>query len=124
MKAYRLNPERIAYLESAGWRAYYDRDWPKLLHLLVTLCQEQFRIPFPTSLLAAYYVTRAAAAWAPVDHDEEKVKTYYAKFYRLARRDSALNFDPVSGRRIGTAIQRGPPPVIRPSPTRPSSSRR
>lgn len=94
MKAFRFTPERVAYLEAAGWRAYYDRNWPKLLNLLVTLCQEQFHIPFPTSLLAAYYVTRAAAAWAPVDHDEDRVKSYYARFYQLARRHSSLRFDP------------------------------
>ncbi|HEX5415295.1 MAG TPA: hypothetical protein VFZ25_06500 [Chloroflexota bacterium] len=95
MPVFRFRPERVAYLEAAGWRAYYDRAWPRLLSLLVTLCQEQFRIPFPMSLLAAYYATRAAAAWAPVDHDEAKVKDFYAKFYRLARRYSNLRFDPV-----------------------------
>ena len=90
---FQFKPERVAYFEAAGWRAYYDRNWLRLLGLIVSLCQEQFRIPFPVSLLAAYYVTRASVAWVPLDHDERVVQAYYEKFYRLARRYSGLTFD-------------------------------
>ena len=92
--SFRFNPDRVAYFEATGWRAYYDRAWFKLLALIVSLCQEQFRIPFPVSLLAAYYVTRASIAWAPLDHDVSVVHAFYEKFYRLARRYSGLQFDP------------------------------
>ena len=91
---FKLNPERVAYFEAAGWRAYYDQKWIKMLRLIVGLCQEQFGIPFPWSLLAGYYTTRASAAWVPIDHDEQKVLRYLAKFYQLARRFSGLTFDP------------------------------
>jgi hypothetical protein len=94
MKTFQYNPDRVAYFEAAGWRAYYDRAWLKLLRLIVSLCQEQFRIPFPMSLLAAYYVTRASIAWVPLDHDENVVRHFYEKFYRLARQYSGLRFDP------------------------------
>jgi hypothetical protein len=47
MGGFRLDPERIAALEAGGWRAYYDRDWLKLMRLMVLLTQEQFHIPFP-----------------------------------------------------------------------------
>ncbi|MEJ2267171.1 MAG: hypothetical protein P8X95_27315 [Anaerolineales bacterium] len=89
-----FNPERIANYEANGWRAYYDRKWLRLLRLIVALAQEEFRIPFPNSLLAAYYITRASAAWVPVDHDARVVQAHYEKFYRLARRYSGLIFDP------------------------------
>src|SRR4051794_7833576 len=89
----RFDPDRIAYCEATGWRAYYDRDWLKLLRLVVSLCEEQFGIPFPVSLVAAYYVTRASIAWVPIDHDLRLVRHYYAKFYRVARRYSGLTFD-------------------------------
>jgi len=62
--------------------------------LIVGLCQEQFRIPFPMSLLAGYYTIRASAAWVPADHDEQKILRYLEKFYQLARRYSGLKFDP------------------------------
>lgn len=91
-----FNPDRVAYFEAAGWRAYYERGWLKLLRLIVGLCQEQFHIPFPVSLVAAYHVTRAAAAWAPIDHDTAKVLHFYRNFYELARRYSGLSFDPAT----------------------------
>jgi hypothetical protein len=92
--SFTLNPERVAYFEAAGWRAYYDHKWIKMLCLIVRLCQEQFGILFPKSLLAGYYITRASVAWVPVDHDEQKVLRYLEKFYQLARRFSDLQFDP------------------------------
>ena len=61
-----------------------------MLRLIVGLCQEEFRIPFPMSLLAAYYTTRASLAWVPVNHDERKVLRYLEKFYRVARRYAHL----------------------------------
>jgi hypothetical protein len=91
---FKFNPERVAYFEATGWRAYYDHKWIHMLRLIVGLCQEQFRIPFPMSLLAGYYTTRASAAWVPADHDEQKILRYLEKFYRLARRYSGLTFDP------------------------------
>ncbi len=90
---FEFDPERVAYFEAAGWRAYYDHKWFKMLHLLVKLCQEQFHIPFPMSLIAAYYTTRASLSWVPVDHDDRKVLAYLEKFYRVARRYSGLTYD-------------------------------
>jgi hypothetical protein len=90
-----FDPDRLAYFEASGWRAYYDRKWLKMVQLLVALCQEQFGIPFPISLLAAYYSVRASVAWVPVDHDEKEVLAFLEKFYRVARRYTTLKFDPV-----------------------------
>lgn len=92
---FHFEPDRIAHIEAAGWRAYYDRKWFKVLYLIVVLCQQEFHIPFPQSLLAAYYTTRASAAWVPADHNEQKVLAFLEKFYRLAQRYSGLKFDPV-----------------------------
>jgi hypothetical protein len=88
-----MNPERIAQIEANGWRAYYEHKWFKMLRLIAALAQEEFHIPFPMSLLAAYYTTRASVAWVPVDHDLRKVLSYLTKFYRIAQHYSGLNFD-------------------------------
>ena len=48
-KSFAFDPDRVAYFEANGWRAYYDRKWIRLLRLIVGLCQQQFRIPFPVS---------------------------------------------------------------------------
>ena len=92
-RTFTMQPERVAHFEAAGWKAYYDRKWVKMLRLLVCLCREQFHIPFPQSLFAAYYTTRASLAWAPIEHDEGKVLAYLEKFYGLARRYSGLHYD-------------------------------
>lgn len=89
-----FDPDRMAHFEGAGWRAYYDRDWLKLVRLTLGLFGEQFHIPLPMSLLAAYYITRASIAWAPAQPDEVKTLVYLEKFYHLARRYSDLSFDP------------------------------
>lgn len=89
-----FDPDRVAQYEAQGWRMYYDHAWLKMLRLIVSMCQEQFRIPFPLSLLAAYYIVRASVAWAPVDNDFQVVKTWLEKYYRVARRYSGLTFDP------------------------------
>ena len=90
----RLNPRRLAQLEAGGWRAYYDRDWPRLIKLMVQLNQEQFHIPFPLSVVAAFHVARGSIAWAPVDNDPAEVRRHFVRYYRMARRWSGLQFAP------------------------------
>ena len=92
-RTFTLQPERVAYFEAAGWKAYYDRKWLNMLRLLVLLCQEQFQIPFPQSLLAASYTTHASLAWAPVEHDEHKVLRYLEEFYGVAHHYAGLHDD-------------------------------
>jgi hypothetical protein len=92
--AIRLQPERLAHLEAAGWRAYYDHEWLKLIGLMVRLNQEQFHIPFPLSVVAAYHVARGSVAWAPIKNDPEVVRLHFTRFYRIAKRWSGMTFAP------------------------------
>lgn len=89
-----FDPDQIARYEVAGWRAYYDHRWATLLRLTVILCQEQFQIPFPRSLIAAYEIVRASIAWVPVEHDLAHVTEHLTNFYTLAARYAPLNFVP------------------------------
>src|SRR5690349_3928611 len=77
-----MNPERLAYLEAAIWRSYYDRRWLRVLGLTLQLVHEQFHLSWPRAVQAAYYTTRAALAWAPLEHDLQKVRRYLERFYR------------------------------------------
>ena len=90
-----IHADRIAELEAGGWRAYYERDWPRVVRLMVALNQEQFHIPFPLSVVAAAHVALASVAWVPVEHDEPVVRRHLRRFYRMAHRWSGLDFDPV-----------------------------
>lgn len=104
MKArFAFKPERVAYYEVEGWKAYYDRAWLRLLRLIVALTHEQFRIPFPLSVLAAYYIVRASVAWVPKDHDLGVIEGHLTRFYRLALRYSGLQFDAAEAARLEVA---------------------
>ena len=95
-----LDAARIAELEAGGWRAYYDRNWLTLVRCMVQLNQEQFHIPFPLSLVAAIHVARGSVAWAPVEHDLDRVRRDFTRFYRMARRWSGLEIDPPTAARL------------------------
>jgi hypothetical protein len=95
-----LDPERVAFFEAAGWRAYYDHRWLDVIRLMVQLCQEQFHIPFPMSVLAAYHVARASIAWAPANNDPRTTRRQLRRFYRLARRYSGLTLEPETAARL------------------------
>jgi hypothetical protein len=102
MTSFLMNPERVAHYEASGWKAYYERDWAKLLALIVRLSQEQFLIPFPVSCLAAYYIVRASIAWVPINHNILAVQKHYTRFYRLAKHYSGLNFQPEKAGQLET----------------------
>ncbi|MDQ3928167.1 MAG: hypothetical protein M3328_03355 [Chloroflexota bacterium] len=90
-----FDPDRLAHLEVAGFRAYYDRKWLRCFRLLAQLAHEQFHLSLPRAIQAAYYITRASIAWAPVDHDTRKVRLYIRKFYRVAvKHGKTFDFDP------------------------------
>jgi hypothetical protein len=89
-----FDPDQVAYLEAAGWRAYYDRKWLRLASLMVRLCHTQFHIPMPLAVVAAVHVARGSLAWAPVKNDPRQVQRHFTRFYRIARRYSDLRFSP------------------------------
>ena len=94
MPPIRINPERLAQLEAGGWRAYYEHNWLKLISLMVQLNQEQFHIPFPLSVVAAYHVASGSIAWVPVKNDPQIVRAHFTRYYRIARRWSGMGFEP------------------------------
>lgn len=90
-----FDADRLAHLEVAGWRAYYDHKWFLFLRLMLTLVHDQLRLNWPRTLQAAYYFTVASREWSPAEHDERKVKRYIRKFYRVGRRcGKDARFDP------------------------------
>jgi hypothetical protein len=89
-----FDPDRSAALETAGWRAYASRNWPRFLLAMTRANAEQFGMPLVSAILGSWYLVRASIAWVPSDHDEEVVRSYLERFYRLAHRYSRLPFDP------------------------------
>ena len=80
-----FDPDRVAYLEKAGWEAYYDRNWPGVLSLMVQMNRTQFCMGWLDAVTAAMDIVRAAAAFAPVDNDIAAATSNLTSFYAKAR---------------------------------------
>jgi len=88
-----FRPERVAYYETAGWRAYYEHRWARAFWLMVRLNREEFRMPLLTSVAAALDIVRASLAFAPADNDVPKAAKYVLRYYQKARRSAGLQAD-------------------------------
>ncbi len=93
-QTFTLDPQRMAALETALWRAYYDRNIPLGLILMVRLSREQFKLSWTSSLRGAYHVLRASIAWAPPRNRPEVARRFLRRFYSLVARERNLTFDP------------------------------
>ncbi len=90
-----FDPDRLAYLEVAGLRAYYEHKWLRAFQLIVALMHEQFGLSWLRSMQAAYYTVRAMLAWVPKDNNKRTTHRYLRKFYRLAaQHGKGITFDP------------------------------
>jgi hypothetical protein len=85
-----FDPDCVAYLEAAGWEAYYDRKWPRVFGLMVQTNREQLRMSLPTAIVAAVDIVRASIAFAPVDNDVPAATNHLQAFYDKARRSLGL----------------------------------
>jgi hypothetical protein len=88
-----FDPERVAHLEAAGWRAYYDRNWPAVFTLMVQLNREQFGMALPAAIAGAIDIVRASIAFAPVDNDVPAATAHLQRFYEKARRSRGISTD-------------------------------
>ena len=88
-----FDPDHLARLETEGWRAYYDKRWPRVLYLTERTTATEFHVPVPLSIVGAYHVTRAALAFKPVANDIPATRAGLERYYRLVRRWSGLTFD-------------------------------
>lgn len=87
----RLNPGRLAYLEKSIWQGYYDRNWLRVLWLMVQLNREEFHMPLWVAMLAAIDTVRAGIAFAPVENDVPKATAHLVSFYQKARRYTGID---------------------------------
>ena len=88
-----FRPDRVAYYETAGWRAYYDHRWVGAFKLMVRLNREEFQMTLPAAVGAALEIVRASLAFAPADNDVPKAAGYMRRYYEKARRSAGLQAD-------------------------------
>ena len=79
-----FDADGIAHFEMAGWWAYYDREWGKLLRMTVGLCQTQFGIPFPLSLKAKEFLEEMRERFRKFNLELHEEKTRLIEFGRNA----------------------------------------
>ena len=81
-----FDPDRVAALETASWKAYYDRHWPAMLRALVILHREQFGLSGPGALLATLRSGWAAIVFAPLEgSDPDRARRHLVAYYRRVR---------------------------------------
>lgn len=78
-----FDPDRLADLETAMWKAYYRREPARLFGLLIQGLREQAHASWPRALAAAFFLTKAAAGFARAGGDYERFAPGIARGYRL-----------------------------------------
>jgi hypothetical protein len=88
-----LDPDEVSFCEAAGWAAYYQRDWPRVLRLMVRLNRAQFGMGPAGAIAAALDTVRAAAAFAPVANNLGATRRHLTRYFARARRSAGISAD-------------------------------
>ena len=78
-----FDPDRLAELETAMWKAYYRRQPARLFGYLLLGLREQAHASWPRALAASFFLTRAAAGFARASGEYERFAPDVARGYRL-----------------------------------------
>jgi hypothetical protein len=86
----RFDPDAVARLEVAGWRAYYDRDFLKGAVILFRLLRGQVAATPLGALRASYFALRGQMAFAGERGDRQRALDWMTRFYAAAPRRSGV----------------------------------
>jgi hypothetical protein len=78
-----FDPDRLAALETAMWKAYYRRQPARLFGLLVQALREQAHASWLRAVVASLFLTKGAAGFARSTGDYERFAPDIARGYRL-----------------------------------------
>ena len=97
-----FDPDEVARLETAMWRAYYSRERLRLFRQLAELMRTQYRMPFWRSNAAALDAAQAAFVFKDGRSraDYERALPDLLDFYRSIRDISSTGFDVHSAARL------------------------
>ena len=111
-----FDPRLVGALECRTWVTYYRREWLPFLLAAVRVVRHAFGLPWPRTLLGAWWVLRANQHWAPVpDNRPDRAREAMRRFYALVARTHGESFDVTEAARLEVEwwrahreIQRGP----------------
>jgi hypothetical protein len=95
-----FDPDRLADLETAMWKAYYRRQPARLFGSLVKAIREQARVSWPRTLAASLFWTKAAAQFAGSTGDYDRFAPDIARGYRLLGLPPSVDADEVARREL------------------------
>ena len=90
-----FDPDEVARLETAMWRAYYSKQQVRLFNQLAELLRKQYNMPLIRSNRVAYHAAKAAFVFKDGRQrsDYEKALRELLEFYRAVREVSDVPFD-------------------------------
>ena len=89
-----FDPEAVGRVEQQAWEAYYYREWPRLMQLLLEMIQGKFGLSPAQALEAASLATRAQIVWAERGAAGGEAEEYMRQFYALVREPAGGRYDP------------------------------
>ncbi|HEY8438495.1 MAG TPA: hypothetical protein VIK65_07755 [Candidatus Limnocylindrales bacterium] len=95
-----FDPDRLADLEAAMWKAYYRRQPARLYGSLVKAIREQARVSWPRTLAASLFWTKAAAQFAGSTGDYDRFAPDIARGYRLLGLPPSVDAEDVARREL------------------------
>jgi hypothetical protein len=101
-----FDPDRLADLETAMWKAYYRRQPARLFGHLLEGLREQGQASWPRAIAASLYLTRAAARFARSTGGYDRFVPDIARGYRLLGLPATVDADEVARRELGWWVVR------------------
>src|SRR5262249_28054181 len=95
-----FDPDRLADLETAMWKAYYRRQPARLFGNLLLGLREQAHASWPRALAASFFLTRAAPGFARGSGDYERFAPDVARGYRLLGLPPDIDAEEVARREL------------------------
>ena len=95
-----FDPERLAALELAMWKAYYRRQGARLLVLLVRANHEQAGVGWLRAFRAAFYLARAAVRFGRSQGGYERFEPDIVKGYQMLRLPRGVDAAEVARREL------------------------
>jgi hypothetical protein len=95
-----FDPDRLAALETAMWKAYYRRQPARLFGHLVQGLREQAHASWPRAVVASLFLTKGAAGFARSTGDYERFAPDVARGYRLLWLPANIDAEEVARREL------------------------
>lgn len=96
-----FDPRLVGRLECQTWVTYYRHQWGAFMLAAIRVVHHAFGLPWPQTLLGAWWVLRANQVWAPYpDHRPDAARSYMRRFYGLVARAHGESFDVPAAARL------------------------